>query len=80
MMRKRLLYLFGYLLFATISLFMVILNIATLIGATFETTREQIQVIVFTVVLGIIFLISLFFFVIWLLRILKDTKINKENK
>lgn len=79
-MRKKLLYLFGYLLFATVSLFCVILNVTTLIRATFDTTREQIQVIVFTIVLGIIFFISFFLFVIWLLRILKDVKINKESK
>lgn len=80
MMRKKILYLFGYLLLASVSLFSLILDITSLIQASFESPQEKFQMIVFAIIFGIIFIISLLLFVSWLFKVLNEIRIVKENK
>jgi len=81
-MKRKYLYLTGYFLLMVVSLFSLITDIISIVNHTYEvgTSWVETQMIVFAVVFGLLFLISSFLFIVWLLKVLKDISINKENK
>ncbi|MDD3122806.1 MAG: hypothetical protein PHC62_04700 [Candidatus Izemoplasmatales bacterium] len=72
----------GYFVLMLLSAFSLVTNILSVVNGSFEqgSLWEKRDLIIFCVVFSIIFLLSLFFFVVWLIRVIKDISINKENK
>jgi len=81
-MKKKWLYLLGYFALMGISLFSLITSLLSLFSENYELSNTWIKVemIIFPVVFTVTLIISTFCFIVWLMRILKDISINRENK
>jgi hypothetical protein len=79
-MRKHIINVSGYILLAIASMIGVIANLLTLINFDSEIHSIWIkwQAIVFVAVLGILFILAVYFIVVWLIRLIQDIKINRE--
>jgi len=78
-MKKKLLYVCGYVLLGLAGLVGAVANIVTLTRGG-ASGAALTQTIMFTVALFVIFGICAHLSVVWILRILKDREISKENK
>lgn len=79
-MRKHFINVSGYILLAIASLIGVVANVLTLINYNSEVNSVWIkwQAIVFVAVLGVLFILAIYFIVIWVIRLIQDIKINRE--
>ncbi len=79
-MRKHIINVSGYILLAIASLIGVVANVLTLINYNSEVNSVWIkwQAIVFVAVLGVLFILAIYFIVIWVIRLIQDIKINRE--